>query len=133
MTESLPIAEAARWCFILGMTLLAVHDIVTFRIPNIGNLLLAAAFLAFAPFVVPASGWLQHFAAAGLVFAAGMVLFYARALGGGDVKLMAAGALWVGFSGLLDYVLWVGLFGGALAVGLLLLRRSPMSVAAMAV
>jgi prepilin peptidase CpaA len=131
MPYGMVMAEAARWSFIAAMGCLAVHDIATFRIPNWGNLLVAALFVAFAPFTVPATAWLQHLGAAGLVLAAGIVMFYARALGGGDVKLLAAGALWIGFPALLEYVIWVGLVGGALAVALLVLRRNLVPLVAM--
>ncbi|MBF0334817.1 MAG: pilus assembly protein CpaA, partial [Alphaproteobacteria bacterium] len=47
-----------------------------------------------------------------------------RALGGGDVKLMAATALWLGLGLALPFVVAVGLFGGALTLILLTLRHT---------
>ena len=43
-------------------------------------------------------------------------------IGGGDAKLVAATALWLGWAHLLDYVLSASLLGGALTVGLLYFR-----------
>lgn len=57
-----------------------------------------------------------------LAFALGTVLFYFRALGGGDVKFLAAVTLWAGTSMFLElFVITVGA-GGVLALGLLLSR-----------
>ena len=57
-------------------------------------------------------------------------LFQMRALGGGDVKLLAAASLWIGWTGLLPFVVWVGVAGGGLVLILLALRKNlPMLVA----
>jgi prepilin peptidase CpaA len=61
-------------------------------------------------------------AAAAAVFLAGAVAFRFRLLGGGDVKLIAAAALWLGAAALGPFLLATALAGGALAVGFLLLR-----------
>lgn len=53
---------------------------------------------------------------AALVFAAG-ALFFARGwFGGGDVKLVSATALLVGFEDTLPFLLWMALAGGVLSV-----------------
>ena len=44
-------------------------------------------------------------------------MFFARGwIGGGDAKLAAATALWLGFDQLLDYLLYASLFGGVLTL-----------------
>ncbi len=47
-------------------------------------------------------------------------------MGGGDAKLAASTALWLGWSQLLDYALIASLCGGLLTLGLLLLRGAPL-------
>jgi prepilin peptidase CpaA len=58
-------------------------------------------------------------ATATLVFALGALAFHLRALGGGDVKLLAAGALWLGIGELGAYLLTTVLAGGLLALAFL--------------
>ena len=43
-------------------------------------------------------------------------------IGGGDAKLAAATALWLGFEGLGDYLLVASIFGGALTLAILAAR-----------
>ena len=46
-------------------------------------------------------------------------------VGGGDAKLLAAAALWLGFDQLVPFLAYVTIFGGALALLLLAYRRCP--------
>ncbi len=55
-------------------------------------------------------------AAAFVVFALGALAFHLRWLGGGDVKLLAAGALCLGVGGLAPFLIATVLAGGVLAV-----------------
>jgi len=73
-------------------------------------------------------GWLEGtaaaapltgLAAAGLVFAGGLGLFALNQMGGGDVKLMTALALWCGLPLLLPFLLYTSLTGGVIAVAAL--------------
>ena len=50
------------------------------------------------------------------LFVAGAVLFQLRLLGGGDVKLLAAGALWLGAAYVPEYLFATAVAGGALAL-----------------
>ena len=52
----------------------------------------------------------------------GMAMFAAGWIGGGDAKLFAAAALWLGLQAAPTYLAVIGLAGGLLAVGLLGLR-----------
>ena len=133
--DSATILEFGRWAFIASMTALAVHDVATFRIPNWANSALAVGFLLFAAAAILAGGevrWLEHLEAGAIVFVVGFGLFQVRALGGGDVKLLAAAALWVGLEGLLPFVVWVGVAGGGLVFLLLLLRKNLLILVAWA-
>ena len=129
------IADAGRWLFICAMVALAANDVFTYRIPNWANAALGLAFFVFAGAVAFAGvelSWIGHLAAGALVFAAGLLMFQFGALGGGDVKLLSAAALWVGMQGLLSLVVLVGLSGGALVLLLLFMRRHLMVLVAWA-
>lgn len=63
------------------------------------------------------------------VFAVGAAAFAAGALGGGDVKLLAAVSLFAGPAGLVDFLLVTGLSGGLL--GLAILAGAPIGQPAM--
>jgi len=109
------------------MAYAAASDLLTMRIPNWLSLALLAAFAAF--FVAGGVSWdvaLWHLGAAALVLAVCFALFALRWIGGGDAKLAAATALWLGFSSLVDYLLMAALAGGVLTVVILLLRACPM-------
>ncbi|MFN4283997.1 MAG: prepilin peptidase [Alphaproteobacteria bacterium] len=99
----------------------AASDMLRFRIPNRVSLAIAALWPAYllaswiggVP-VAPLGGLI-----AGLgVFAAGFLLFNRGLLGGGDVKLMSATALWAGLSGLAPFVIIVAAAGGLLSLGM---------------
>jgi prepilin peptidase CpaA len=96
-------------------------DLRTRRVPNgiTGGLALAALPLALF-------GGLAHLAAslalAAAVFALGMFAFGSGLLGGGDVKLLAAAALALGYPLALGFVLYTLISGGALAVVWILVR-----------
>lgn len=122
--------DTAVWALTALLAFAAVHDITTFRIPNWLNGLIAATFPSVAIVASAPVDWLSHAGAGLLTLAVGMVIFQFRALGGGDVKLLAATAVWTGFGALLPFVLYVGLIGGGLTLLLLLLRRNLMPLAA---
>src|SRR5262249_3952786 len=54
------------------------------------------------------------------------VCFLRGWIGGGDAKLAAATALWLGFDYLLNYLLYASLFGGALTLLLIQFRTWPL-------
>jgi prepilin peptidase CpaA len=104
----------------------AVSDAARRTIPNLVVVALAIVGLARIGIGLatgegfgPAS--LDVVAAAG-VFGMGALAFAARIVGGGDAKLLAAGALWVGAAGLGGYLLATVLAGGGLAVVYLVWR-----------
>ena len=101
----------------------AGFDFWTYRIPNVVTGTLAALYFPCALVWGYDINWLSHAGACALVLAVGLGSFRFGILGGGDVKLLAAVALWLGFTqALLVFVLAVALFGGALALLLLVLR-----------
>lgn len=58
-----------------------------------------------------------------VILGIGLGLFALQWLGGGDVKLFAAIALWFDFSGIVPLVFYITLSGAVLALALILLRR----------
>jgi prepilin peptidase CpaA len=103
----------------------ALKDATSYRIPNWIPLALAAGFLpaAFAlGMPLPAIGLCAAVGAGALVL--GMAMFAFRWIGGGDAKLFAAAALWLGWPASGPYLIATCLAGGALAVGLLGLRSA---------
>jgi prepilin peptidase CpaA len=69
---------------------------------------------------------LTHVAAAAVVLVVAFVCFARGWIGGGDAKLAAATALWLGFDHLMPYLIYASLFGGALTLLLLQLRSMPL-------
>lgn len=103
----------------------AWSDARTLRIPNTVSLALLAAFV---PAAVAAGIGLEaiawHLGAGVLVLAIGFVLFALGLFGGGDAKLMAAAALWVGWGEtLLFFAFAVLLVGGVLSLLVIALRK----------
>jgi len=105
----------------------AVSDARRYLIPNAASLILAGLFAAHAAlcaFWSPVEfSTLGHILAGTAAFAVGAGLFYAGLMGGGDVKLLAAAALWAGPDHTADLLFVTALAGGLLGAGLLLARR----------
>jgi prepilin peptidase CpaA len=109
--------------FPVAMAFAAAFDLFTMTIPNKISLLLIATFCVVAPIVgMPVNLMLVHAAAALAVLVAGFILFSRGWFGGGDAKLLAAATLWLGFDGLLNFMISVGLLGGVLSVVVLMFR-----------
>ena len=84
----------------------------------------AAAFAAAALWIgMPLETLMTYAGIGAAVLAVTFVLFSMRMLGGGDAKLMAAGALWMGPDHILFYVAYVTIFGGMLSLAVLLYRK----------
>lgn len=105
----------------------AAMDLFTMTIPNRISLALLAAFLVLAP-LIGLSPWeiAQHLGAGLLVLAAGVLLFIPGWIGGGDAKLAAAVALWVGFDNVVPFLFCAALAGGLLALSFSSFRKVPL-------
>ena len=99
-----------------------VTDVAALRIPNFVPLALALLFVPAALISSEPIDWVSHLAAAAIALGVGIGLFAWGKLGGGDVKLIAAVALWQGLRLLPAFVLLIGIAGGAAAILCLLLR-----------
>ena len=109
------------------MAFAASSDLLTMTISNRLSLALAGGFFLLTLMTgmsLPTIG--MHLAAAALVLAVTFVCFSQGWIGGGDAKLAAATALWLGFDHLLDYAIYASLFGGALTLLILQFRRFPL-------
>lgn len=94
-------------------------------IPNRVSLLMIAGFLVLAPLMgLGLDGWISHLGAGAAMLIVGIVMFALGWLGGGDAKLFAAGALWVGFEHLLEFTFYITFAGGLLTLAILLFRAS---------
>lgn len=101
----------------------AIFDIVYMRIPNILSIILFLLFVVAVGVNPDGIEWLGHGITGAAVFTVGAVCFYLGYWGGGDVKLYAAGALWMGPELILPFLVWVSLLAGLVALLLLGLRR----------
>lgn len=113
--------------FPLLLILAAGWDIASYTIPNFLQIALIVSFAAFvaatgmAPWTIA-----THLIAGSAGLAIGFALFALGYIGGGDAKLFACIALWLGFNNLPEYALLSSILGGALTVVLLGVRRLPL-------
>lgn len=109
------------------LALAAGWDLASFTIPNGISIALLGAFALFA-FAVHMAPWAigLHLAGGGIGLVAGFALFAFGYIGGGDAKLFACTALWLGLSDLPAYALLATIAGGALALLLMGARRLPL-------
>jgi prepilin peptidase CpaA len=124
----LMIADAIRlMLFPAMMAFAASSDLFTMTISNRVTLMLVGGFFALAAITgINTAELLSHVSAGCVVLIAGFGLFARGIIGGGDAKLAAAAALWLGFDHLLPYLLLASLLGGALSVGLIWFRMAPL-------
>lgn len=105
----------------------AVSDLLTMTIPNRLVLGLIAGFAVAAPLAgFTLDDVLWHFAAFGIVLVIGFGLFAPGWIGGGDAKLAAALALWLGMEPLVEWFALFALFGGVLTFGVLFYRKAAI-------
>jgi prepilin peptidase CpaA len=107
---------------LLGLGIFAIvayGDIRTRRIPNE----LIVAILALAAFRIAIEGdpraGIYTLAAAAALFAATFLLFWRGLLGGGDVKLIGATALLVGYHSFFEFLFVMSVSGALIAVAVL--------------
>lgn len=111
----------------LLLILAAGWDLTCYIIPNTLSLLICGTFVVFAfatGMPLATVGW--HALAAGAALLVAMALFALRFIGGGDAKLFAAVAFWLGFGDLLLYTLVASVIGGGLTLAILFFRQLPL-------
>jgi prepilin peptidase CpaA len=97
--------------FAAAMVTAATIDLISYRIPNTLVLALTALFLIVAAVNWTEVAWLNHIAAAILVFGAGIFLYALKQMGAGDVKLLGVVALWSGVNALSTLLVFVSVCG----------------------
>jgi prepilin peptidase CpaA len=128
---------AQVFILIVAAALLAASagwDLASFTIPNFFPVALIAAFAAFVLASLMARTGMNlnvvwmHILAGFAGLSLGFALFAFGLIGGGDAKLLAAITLWLGFHDgiLLSFSFDTALFGGVLAIGLIVLRQYPL-------
>jgi len=117
MSVSAP-SQASSPLFVFGLPLLlclaALSDLRWRQIPNVLSLVLAVGGLLFRWADTGPSAMFGGIGLGVVVFGIGFVLQLLRFLGGGDVKLLAATAVW-----LTPSTMWTALAGTAIAGGML--------------
>jgi prepilin peptidase CpaA len=112
--------------FPAALLIAAATDLYEFKIPNWVSAVLVAAFIVaclalHAPLRLLAEGLLLGAGA----LAVGFALFLKRVVGGGDAKLLAAAAPWVGLAGLMNFLTNMAFAGALLAIALIIFRKTP--------
>lgn len=123
------IAAALFIVFPFCMLYAAVSDLMSMTITNRIPVILVTTFFCLA--ILTGMPWMTigwHVLAGLLVLAATFGLFAMGSMGGGDAKLMAATATWMGLgSHLLSYLLLAAVLGGGLTIFLLAYRKSAFA------
>jgi len=105
------------------MAFAASSDLITMTISNRISLVLIASFFVLAlMWNMPLAEIGMHAGAAATVLVVAFIFFARGWIGGGDAKLAAAAALWLGFDQLLNYLLFASLLGGILTLAIMRFR-----------
>ena len=109
------------------MAYAAFSDLFTMTISNWISVLLVFAFIAMALLTgMPAAAIGLHLACGLAVLLLTFALFSFGWIGGGDAKLAATTAVWMGFEHLAEFGMGSALLGGALTLAIIQFRRWPM-------
>ena len=111
--------------FPLMMAFAAASDLLTMTISNRVSIALVIGFVALALAAgMPIETLLEaHLACGAAVLVLTFALFAFGWIGGGDAKLAAATAVWLGWEHLFDYGLLSSMMGGALTLAILAFRK----------
>jgi prepilin peptidase CpaA len=122
------LTEAIELTLFPGMMAFAASsDLLTMTIANRVSLILIAGFVVLALLSgMTGAELLSHLGAGAVVLAVAFFCFACGWIGGGDAKLAAAAALWLGFSHLFDYLVYASLLGGALTMLIIQFRAVPL-------
>lgn len=118
--------------FPLCLAVAACSDFLTMLIPNRVSAILLASFVIVAPLAgLSVTDIAMHLSAGLVVFSVCFALFAFNLMGGGDAKLLTASAVWFGLSfSLLEFLIYVSLFGGMLTLAILSLRSHTNAILA---
>ena len=112
------------------MAFAAISDMLSMTIANRVAIVLVATFAVVAPLTgMDWTTYAWHFAAFFTVLLVTFSLFALGGMGGGDAKLLAATALYMGMSiQLVQYLVISAFIGGVLTIAILSFRASALSV-----
>lgn len=129
MTDTLFVAAVLLFPALSAIS--ASSDLITMQIPNRISLALIAAFAVAVVLggIDPATVGL-HAAVALATLAVTFTLFAIGQIGGGDAKLAAAMALWMGPEWILAFLVTTSFFGGLLTLAFLGFRTLPLPAVA---
>lgn len=119
-----PMSSLVLASFSALMVYAAYSDLKSYRLPNFISLILMVGFAVVMAVLQPplsAVGW--HIGVGAILFVVGFILFATGLFGGGDVKVIAALGLWLGPVNVLPFLMLMAVFGGVLAVVLLVFRK----------
>jgi prepilin peptidase CpaA len=125
--EQIMLDTALLLFFPFFMAFAACSDLVSMTISNKVSLALMAGFMIFAWAIgmsLEQIAW--HWAMFAIVIVVGIALFAFGAIGGGDAKLAASTALWLGWEHSFEYFVVAAFFGGLLTLAMLKMRSVPL-------
>lgn len=103
---------------------ISINDIRFFTITNKTNLALMICFFVFAFLMGLKNNIIVSHVLIGIIaFIIGFILFYFGVWGGGDAKLLGVLGLWIGVVPIVNFTYYTALFGGLLALILLISRK----------
>jgi prepilin peptidase CpaA len=115
--------------FPVAMAYAAASDLLTMTISNKLIVALTVAFVVLAPLAgMSWQAFAFHWLAAAVVLAVAFACFAMGWVGGGDAKLAAVIALWLGLGHTIEFALLAALLGGGLTLLLMAFRRSVVPV-----
>ena len=122
------LTEAIELTLFPGMMAFAASsDLLTMTIANRVSLILIAGFAVLAVLSgMTGMELLSHLGAGAVVLAVAFFCFACGWIGGGDAKLAAATAMWLGLGHLFDYLVYASLLGGALTLFIVQFRSIPL-------
>jgi prepilin peptidase CpaA len=110
--------------FPIFMAYAASSDLLTMRLPNRLTASLIIAFLVMAGLMqMTMEIFLTHLACGLFMLLLGFGMFSRGWIGGGDAKLAVGIALWLGWPGLIDFLLLAAMAGGVMSLIILQWRR----------
>jgi prepilin peptidase CpaA len=113
--------------FPLGVAFAAASDLLTMTISNKISIALITGFVLLAPMTgMDWQTFAMHGAAGAVVLVIGFTCFAFGWIGGGDAKLAATIALWLGWGHTVAFIAQAAIFGGLLTLGILAYRGAVL-------
>jgi prepilin peptidase CpaA len=121
--------QAFVFLYPVALVVAAISDVLSLRIPNWISVVLAVWFVLYGlVFGLSLSVIALRLGLGACVFVTGFLIYNLGMIGGGDVKLIAVSAIWVGWPDLVVFLLLVAISGGVLAAAVLIFRKMPVPV-----